>query len=338
MVCWEPTWWETNNQWIGALFIIHRLWSLSPIEILSTVVRVAYSSLCPLLLAGRSLLDCGTPGNPRYVVFQLVCRQYFHFPLPLGAPQNKRLHRVQSAVVNREVFMRIDNYRVNYYRNLPTRRWLLSDLKHNSYGGTCRRNVSLGTGPNTYRCMFMCCHRLPLPEATKASRLPGLQSHPSPNWQESPHLLHSRPHTTQPTSVVSLRAGSRPRTHTTGHTSLSRTRPKSQLLENCKFIAFFSQTVFFFFHYQLFFYKQLQVSLIPRLSSSSLFYTFFNMKFKHFSGTRLASSIIPVCLQIPCLPPVFWLQCVVTCVLHPVLESWWRPWRRMPPEALSALV
>ena len=44
----------------------YRPWSLSSIEILSTLVRVAYSSLCPLLLAGRSLLDCGAPGNPRY--------------------------------------------------------------------------------------------------------------------------------------------------------------------------------------------------------------------------------------------------------------------------------
>lgn len=119
--------------------------------------------------------------------------------------------------------------------------------------------------------VFMCCYRLPVPEATQTSRLPGLQSHPSPNWQESPHFLHSRPHTTQPTSVVSLRAGSRPRTHTTGHTSLSRMRPKSQLLENRKLIAFFfhSQS---FFSIISFFYKQLQVSLIPRLFPSSLFY------------------------------------------------------------------
>ena len=86
----------------------------------------------------------------------------------------------------------------------------------------------------------MCCRRLPVPEATKTSRLPGLQSHPSLNWQESPHssqCLHSRSHTAQPISVGNLRAGCRPRTHTTGHTFTSRTRPKSQLLENRKFFA-----------------------------------------------------------------------------------------------------
>ena len=93
----------------------------------------------------------------------------------------------------------------------------------------------------------MYCHRPPVPEATKASRLPGLQSHPSPNWQESPHSLHSRPHTTQPVSVGSLRAGTRPRTHTTGHTSLSRTRLKSQLLENCKYLFFLQMGVLFLF-------------------------------------------------------------------------------------------
>ena len=43
------------------------------------------------------------------------------------------------------------------------------------------------------------------------------------------------------------------------------------------------------------------------------------------------------CLQVLLLPPVFWHQCVVTCVLQPELGSWWRPWRKVPPEALSAL-
>ena len=93
----------------------HRHWSLSHIGISFTVVRVAYSSLYPLLSAGRSLLDCGAPGNPRCVLFPIepTCGQ-FHFLLP---PQNKRLHRVQSAVVNREVFATINNYRVNYCWN-----------------------------------------------------------------------------------------------------------------------------------------------------------------------------------------------------------------------------
>ena len=90
----------------------------------------------------------------------------------------------------------------------------------------------------------MCCFSLPVPEATTAFRLPGLQNHPLPNWQESPRSLPSRPYTTQPTPVISLRAGSRPRTHTTGHTSLSRTRPKSQLLENRKPLVVFMDGLF----------------------------------------------------------------------------------------------
>ena len=152
--------------------------------------------------------------------------------------------------------------------------------------------------------VFMCCYRLPVPEATQTSRLPGLQSHPSPNWQESPHFLHSRPHTTQPTSVVSLRAGSRPRTHTTGHTSLSRMRPKSQLLENRKLIAFFSQSVFFF-HYQLFLQaasNQPHPQALPLLFV--LYVILFDVKFKHFNWDK-ASFINHSCLQAPRLPPVF---------------------------------
>jgi hypothetical protein len=177
----------------------------------------------------------------------------------------------------------------------------------------------------------MCCHnnRLPVPEATKVSRLPGLQSHPSPNWQESPHSLHSRAHTTRPVSVGSLRADSRPRTHTTGHTTLSRTRPRSQLLESRELSCFYWS-----FHYQLcFITSSFKLASSPASPPPSYFILcpFF------FYIWDEASLMYHICLQIPrLLLAVFWPQCGVTCALRLVLGRWWRPWRGVPPEAPSS--
>ena len=209
-------------------------------------------------------------------------------------------------------------------------RWLPSDLKHNPYGGK-------GSGIGSNRYIYVLSNRLPVPEATEASRLPGLQSHPSPNWQESPRSLHSRPHTTQPVPVVSLRVGSRPRTHTTGHTTLSRTRPKSQLFKNRKFNGFSLISFFITSSFKW-------LSLVPSLFPSSLlfyqeswFYIYLCIDFFSVWDEASFMYMYHICLQIPHLPAVLWPQCVVTCVLRPELGRWWHPWRGLPPEAPLAL-
>ena len=141
---------------------------------------------------------------------------------------------------------------------------------------------------------YVLSHRLPVPEATKASRLPGLQSHPSLNWQESLHSLHSRPHTTQPVPVISLRVGSRSRTHTTGHTTLSRTRPKSQLFETRKFNIFLKSA----------FFVTSGFTLVPSPFPFSLFDIIYASIFFNIWDEASFMYMYHICLQIPHLPAV----------------------------------
>ena len=119
----------------------------------------------------------------------------------------------------------------------------------NMYIHVCVHFLSLLKITCTCTCLRM-CFRYSVPEATTVSRLPGLQGQ-SPaqlvSWPDSPlpPPSRSRAHTTQPTPLVSLTSGNRPRTHTTGHSSMLQTRGRSPLQNNRMFICHYFITFFF---------------------------------------------------------------------------------------------